>query len=141
MKYFQKQRLLKLADFLESLPRGRFDLSIIGKHNSKGELPTPTSCGTAACAIGWTPVVFPRHCCYTACFYGKPNELSVASKETGERDFGFAEPFFGLDSSESAYLFMPDSYPKGRRGKKSVVDRIRKFVSGNVSREEIENCW
>ena len=141
MKYFQKQRLLKLADFLESLPRGRFDLSIIAKYGDNGNTPAEKGCGTAACAIGWTPVVFPRACTYTPALCGYERELSVVSKETGSIDFNFAEEFFGLNAAESNYLFMPDSYPESRRGKKSVAGRIRKFVAGNVPEEEIEAAW
>lgn len=140
IKHFQKQRLLKLADFIEALPRGKFDLNIIAKENRDGEEPSVKTCGTAACAIGWTPVVFPRACAYTFSLFDN-SELSVQSKLSGKRDFVFAEEFFGLDCKESSYLFDPESYPSGRRGKKSVAARIRKFVAGNVSKQEIEDSW
>lgn len=143
MKYFQKQRLLKLADFLEALPRGRFDLDFIAKKNNKGEQPAVNTCGTVACAIGWTPVVFPKHCGYTKiCMYGTDKDLAVYSKECPElKDFYFAEEFFGLDNKEAFYLFMPESYPEGRRGKSSVANRIRKFVAGEVPRSKIEEVY
>lgn len=141
MKNFQKQRLLKLADFLEALPRGKFNLSIIANKNHDGEEPSVKTCGTAACAIGWTPVVFPRACTYTYSLFGDENELSVQSKASNKVDFGFAEEFFGINDDESSYLFHPESYPRGRRGKKSVTARIRKFVAGNVSKQEIEDSW
>jgi len=44
-------RILKLADFLESLPRKRFDFSIWVGNEWKGA--PDLSCGTTACALGW----------------------------------------------------------------------------------------
>lgn len=44
-------RLLKLADFLDKLPRKKFDFSIV-----------MNKCGTCGCACGWIPTVFPEEC-------------------------------------------------------------------------------
>ena len=49
-----KERLLKLADFLQELPKDKFDFtSVVEEYDRENE------CGTLCCAIGWTPAVFP----------------------------------------------------------------------------------
>lgn len=48
-----KERLLKLADFLDTLEESKFDFSkVVSKHDNE--------CGTVCCAMGWTPHVFPE---------------------------------------------------------------------------------
>lgn len=50
-----KRRLRKLIAFLRQLPRRKFDFSdVVKETNGKG-------CGSVACALGWTPVAFPKH--------------------------------------------------------------------------------
>ncbi len=51
----QEKRLLKLCDFLDKLPRSKFDfVREVTKTDEKH------TCGTVCCAIGWAPAVFPR---------------------------------------------------------------------------------
>lgn len=53
----QDRRLKKLIAFLRELPRRKFDFTQeVSKTKSNGH-----TCATVACAIGWTPVVFPRY--------------------------------------------------------------------------------
>lgn len=136
-----KRRLLKLADFLENLPKSKFDLGIIARTNHKGDTPAVETCGSAACAIGWTPVVFPKHCCY------KPREihflgnLSVKKLGGSKTDFAFIEEFFNITHQEACYLFVPHSYPTKRQGKMSVAKRIREFVAAKHSQEELERRY
>lgn len=47
----QEKRLLKLCDFLEKLPPKKFNFATTLSEEE---------CGTVGCAIGWTPMVFPR---------------------------------------------------------------------------------
>ncbi len=58
------KRLLKLADFLDKLPRAKFDFGVIAMQDGKPMLEALKAgkerCGTVACAIGWMPAVFPR---------------------------------------------------------------------------------
>jgi hypothetical protein len=50
--YFK--RLEKLADFLDKLPREKFNFAdLVSEIDKKG-------CGTVCCAIGWTPKVLPH---------------------------------------------------------------------------------
>ena len=51
MNTTQQKRLRKLIAFLRTLDSDHFDFEIL-RHESN-------QCGTIACAIGWTPTVFP----------------------------------------------------------------------------------
>ena len=132
------RRLLKLAAFLETLPKHKFDLDIIvddnrvfGEDGNEFNLPS-ADCGTAACAIGWCPNVFPRNCEYQNRGY-----ISVVDKKTQYTDFTFAQNFFSLNRDESYYLFDPAFYNERRQGNKSVAKRIRNFVAKRPDHEEI----
>lgn len=129
------RRLQKLADFIEKVPRERFDLSIIAKTNTNGQLPTPKTCGTAGCAMGFTPCVFPKDIRYKR-LYNTPN-LDVIDND-GCSNFDLAERFFGLTIDEASYLFLPDFYPKNRRGRVSVANRIRSFTKKRPTLKEME---
>jgi hypothetical protein len=50
-----KNRLLRLADFLEALPRKRFDFNHWVGDNWEGK--EDLSCGTTACALGWATTI------------------------------------------------------------------------------------
>ena len=132
------RRLLKLAAFLETLPKHKFNLDIIVDDNKVfgedgDELNLPgADCGTAACAIGWCPNVFPRNCEYQNHGY-----ISVVDKNTQKTDFSFAQDFFGLNREESYYLFDPKYYNRRRQGNKSVAKRIRAFVEKRPDDQEI----
>jgi hypothetical protein len=112
----------------------RFNLEVIATTETC-EFPSQTACGTAACAIGHMPQVFPRHCKYSEidpdCINDSENPYSLDVKGKGElaflSDFDLADIFFGLNRYESSYLFMPDQYGI-RKGRKTVAHRIRKFV-------------
>lgn len=125
-----KKRMLKLADFLENVvPKHRFDLCIIAKENDKGEKPGPNTCGTAGCAIGWMPNVFPRLCQYVERDWFS-YLLRVENKETRSKDFKAAEEIFDINSQSSSYLFNPVYYGH-KKGKMTVAKRIRKFVEAD----------
>jgi hypothetical protein len=55
----KKQKLLKLADFLEKLKPRKLDMELIADLHGAAEM-NPHECKSAACAMGWTPAVFPR---------------------------------------------------------------------------------
>lgn len=136
---------------METLPKHKFNLSVIVDDSkifdwdndevtpvkdAESRLPgaSPT-CGTAACAIGWCPRVFPRNCKYTD--LDNSGWISVKSKSTENTDFDFAREFFGLNKEESYYLFDRSYYNYYRRGNKSVAKRIRSFAEKRPSLEEI----
>ena len=55
----RKDRILKLAEFVEKLPRRKLDMRVVGVLNGGKKL-DPVRCRSAACAMGWATVVFPR---------------------------------------------------------------------------------
>lgn len=133
------ERLLKLADYLENQAKDeRFDLSLIAETNEQCEFPSKTACGTAACAIGHMPQVFPKHCKYQVPFwedgYREDHRISLEvvgkGKLDNKSDFSLAEEFFNITSEQADYLFQPDSYGE-RKGRKTVAKRIRMLVRDN----------
>ena len=113
------RRLLRLAAFLDTLPREKFDFRRwISEKDSRG-------CGTVCCAIGWTPVVFPRLARYDA------DGLSVRGQSPGTG----AMELFEMNIDDVLGVF----YPRGRYHRNSglpqsatptqVANHIRKFVA------------
>lgn len=126
MKYFHKQRLLKLADFIENLPKKKFNLNVIAKgklEEFNKAVNKKMSCGTVACAMGWMPCVFPRLCKYVEDDYSY-NDITIVSKNKNY-DYYAAIELFDIDWDTANYLFTPFNYPKNCRGQKSVAKRIR----------------
>lgn len=144
-----KRRLLKLAAFLKELNPKLFNLGTVVGNNKKDygyvkveklkELKAlKANCGTAACAMGWTPTVFPR----LVEFYietfddGEEGACNIAlKKDTCNRGFDtVAEILFDITSDQAEYLFNPFSngpYNKMDSGKikpKFVAKVIEKFV-------------
>jgi hypothetical protein len=117
-----KNRLLKLADFLDKLPPRNFKI-----HNwVTGEKPpvSPT-CKTAACAIGWAPVCFPR----SGLTYEGCNTISVYFPD-GSEGFEGAATFFGISYCDAKDLFSEDNYSVGARvSAKEVAARVRQLVA------------
>lgn len=111
-----KKRLLKLADFLEKLPRKLFDIGII-REGTHTNLEEAMECGTKACAVGWCPTVFPRLC--------KVKESQIVSTtKRNLKNFALARNLFDLNHVESAYLFTSNSDYSA----KMTARRIRAFV-------------
>lgn len=132
------RRLKKLADFLLTIPRKKFDLAIIAKSGDHGRFPSKTECGSAACAIGWSPNVFPKDCTYIVANHYDRNCHVMSLEDNDVENFDFAEKFFGLNMIESMYLFHPYNYPRNRRGSVSVAKRIKSFIKHRPSKEEME---
>ena len=128
MNYVHKKRLLKLADFLDKLPRKKFNFTEVV---SGQETPNKTlTCGSQACAIGWCPVVFPRLTEYhiTSGWSTAHNFLVVKMKgvdfDGGSLDSvtHIGEELFGLDYSESYALFVPNNTQALGLGLRSLGD-------------------
>lgn len=133
MKEIHKERLLQLADFLETLPPERFDYGTFGFESPK--------CGTVACAFGWAPGVFPdliswtekeSVCCPGNFHFGFRVKRGDAWVETHEEDAG--RTLFGLDGEQFDYLFLPDcgdNYLSDDASAKEVAAHIRSFVAND----------
>jgi hypothetical protein len=129
-------RLLKLADFLEKLPRKKFyyGLVVVGKDKPRKEL----DCGSTGCAMGWCPVVFPSLVKYGPLDNFNPDEPTRDVLMKGRNYGGYlstAEELFGLTFSEAIGLFNPNDQgyinepSLGHKATpKQVASMIRRFV-------------
>jgi hypothetical protein len=142
MKAMYANRLLKLAAFLDKLPKAKFNFgtftSLGGKPMMEALKAGRSRCGTTACAVGWMPAVFPR----TACWIGKDQPYGHVivglRSDKGRRprltNFDVAERFFGLSYDETRNLFDPgsefasDDAPGWTATPKEVAKHIRRFV-------------
>ena len=115
MKAFQRKRLLKLADRLDTVPNRKFDLAC-------------WECSTAACAMGYA--------CRMPAF-NKAGLKFVNSVPTykGRTGFDAAREFFGLSKGDSVFqdealaLFSPTYNPLGLKATpKKVAKQIRQLV-------------
>jgi len=127
-----KKRLLKLADFLDELPRKLFDFGTVATVGEEGLTPAQAlkagpKCGTVGCAMGWAPVVFPRILKYAKVNEVYPNEtwydedlkqLYIALRDESGLDPGtesyrkndyslIASKVFDIPESEAQALFTP----------------------------------
>lgn len=125
-----RRRLRKLAGFLDhDIKDDWFDLNVIADPGFDKR-----KCGTAACAIGWTPSCFPRSGIELRAVepaFAGDCDLEVWFK--GLEGFAAAESFYGLDDGEACFLFEPSEYPHGKRSRHDVAKRIRDFCDGEVA--------
>src|SRR4051812_45220996 len=113
MKKHFLDRLVRLADFLDALPKQKFDFATVVSEGGKPMMEAlkagKTECGTVACAIGWMPAAFPRDVKWSRSSVG--DIWGVELREHGASgNFQAAERYFGITSVESSYLFSPDAY-------------------------------
>jgi len=126
-------RLLKLADFLDQLPRQKFDFARIAHEGHKSMRDALKAgkhrCGTVACAIGWTPVVFPRLVRWVTLNIGS-RDLDVCLRSDDDSiDFDAAAQIFDIEYDDACFLFDPgDSRLGDGATPKQVAKHIRKFV-------------
>lgn len=131
-----KRRLLKLADLLEADAKNKkgikFDLGVFGE---VGDLTTPISCGTTACALGLAALsgAFKRQGLGFKLYEG---DLTVT---LGSRqDFKAGASLFDIQIHEATWLFHPFNYGQkqpltGAKGERVVAKRIRDFVAGKAA--------
>lgn len=136
------RRLLKLAAFLRTVPRERFNYSTWTGEDWKGK--QDLSCGTTACALGWAatmpcfrrlgmqlePINFPW-----------PSQDSFMDKENGtegmvtlkgqdtNNPFEVAQIIFGLSDDDAEFLFSPQGYGEDRATPKQVAKKIENYVA------------
>lgn len=94
------KRLLKLATFLRKLPTKNFDFEIFcdGIFDRENNM-----CGTVACAMGWTPAVFPRLVRWTKTSCGTPFGVAFRNRKTFT--LGVIKELFNLNYEEIRALF------------------------------------
>lgn len=125
-----KERLLKHADNIENVRQSNFDLSVVTYGNVKKinkNVCTKYTCGAVACAIGYLPIFFPRIFKYEEIGFFK--DIAVVNRKNKKADFEAVAAFFDISNDDAYYLFDPTSYPKDKRGPKSVARRMRDFAN------------
>ncbi len=146
-----RNRLLKLAALLHSLPRRRFDfgnwgVAKAGVKVGSDLLVNASACGTSACAIGWAPALpFVKK-------EGWSLRAELSDKYNGERyvpavvgllfkngteynESDLGEEMFGLDEEEFSYLFHPN-YDRPGLGEKATPKRVARHI-----REFVKNKY
>jgi hypothetical protein len=123
-----KRRLLKLADFLETVPRKRFDFTSWVGENWKGD--RELSCGTTACALGWATTM--------PLFRGLGLRLAksrwgpyvtLGNMRKDKSSMIAAERVFDISYGDAEYLFVPGFSKLGHSATPKMVARqIRQFV-------------
>jgi hypothetical protein len=122
----KKQRLLKLADFLENLKPRQFNLATWTV--SCGEKTDDAACGTVACACGWATTIpsFRRAGFRLARRLSWTDPTPVFGRERG---WDAVKAFFDMNYGEANHLFSIESYSGGERTRpQTVAKRIRQVV-------------
>lgn len=129
-----KRRLLKLARFLQNLPRRKFHIAAwVTKFSDRGG----AKCGTVCCAWGWGPAVFPRLVKWVSRSTWGENDLvpCVVGRDAPE---GYSETltqladFFSIPEHDADRLFYADAYQpldEDEVTPKMVARRIRELVA------------
>jgi hypothetical protein len=144
MKKIHEERLLKLVAHLESGKLGH-EVFYFGHYNTEADMTAPVAdisdyepvgaprCGTAGCAIGECPILFPRSWKFNS--YGWPTLRAGSHSDPMDA----AREFFGLSYGDAASLFLPgpadgrcDGVVGPRLGrdasKQEVAQHIRRFI-------------
>lgn len=135
-----KDRLLRLAAFLDTLPPERFDYRTWVGRDWQGK--ADLSCGTTACALGWAmtlpdmgvPPATPIYGCDGAAVAGWFDKQGIRLYETV-----VASRAFDIAADEAEFLFFPGGVcecsecsvslrPKADASAKEVATHIRAFI-------------
>lgn len=124
------KQLLKLADFLDTLPRQKFDFAVVAHQHGKPMRAAlkagKTACGTVACALGWTPAVWPRALRWHP---HKSIVLEIRFKDGMQLStFDTAALWFDITREATEYLFDPSVNSLWRATPKRVARHIRRWV-------------
>lgn len=137
-RQMNKKNLLKLATFLDNLPRKKFEFERWFGDLAK-EPKADLSCGTKACALGWAATIpaFKK--------LGAGIELEECWSGPWAARFtldgrvcyfhDLAIRLFDIDENDAGLLFIQGPrLPRNRENPtpKDIAKHIRKFVAGNV---------
>jgi hypothetical protein len=121
MEAIHKERLLKLADFLDTIPEKSFYFGS-WVENWKGEQAMSPSCGTTACAFGWATAIPEFQALGLRFCEAKHGGVGLTTKigeVIGEVNAGpwpmtvqAAEDIFGLSERDMRWLFTPCEYTR-----------------------------
>lgn len=129
-------RLLRLANFLDGVPRERFDYKTFVGDDWQGK--QNLSCGTTACALGWAATMPFFRKLGLRLEYANRYGASVVVKNRpfNGSSLESAEFVFGITREQARYLFIPDEIvsftdvvsPSVYASAKEVARHIRRFV-------------
>ena len=130
-----RSRLMKLIEALDALPREAFNFETVVDKFDRAH-----SCATVACAIGWTPRIFPRLAQWTRTEYGFDSVTPRGGASTGiirdDMDV-VAKSLFGL-TSDHCEIFVPNGQKSVHVNlpdcgfdatPKQVAKMLRKFIT------------
>ena len=128
-----KERLLKLAEFLDELSPEKFDFCYVITTWDHA-----IQCGSVCCAMGWTPRVFPDLVQWQRCpeSWGTDENVWTISYRGIIGYANVAEEIFEISLAESDQLFSPTNrlpwLPSGvpdNATPSEVADSIRRFIA------------
>ena len=128
------QRLLMLADFLETVPEKKFDINVWRRDKNSWDISDGnliTECGTVACAVGWACALpeFQK----MGLWYDLYPIYQIPGTEMKYEAWDAIQQFFDLDLGQSLYLFHSSAYGKVYGTRENVVSRIREYCVGKIS--------
>lgn len=115
-----KERLLKLAAGLRTIPPNKFN---IGDYVSIGDMDNGYACGVVCCAIGWGPKFFPDDLEWVR---GDGTYYFVRLRGTYYSNVNAAQYFFDLSWPQLQRLFFPSAYYPNPEPS-DVADRIEAY--------------
>lgn len=143
-----------MADFLRKIPKKNFELECFTNIFPEKLCPTQKElkkeinklfdiasgkklkCDSVACALGWTPTIFPKLCEWRIQEnYFKDGYETVLTTKNGHEDYNLGREIFGLNEEEVQYLFSPDYYRYDHRGPVSVANRIEDFIKRGLPKQ------
>ena len=133
MKKFQIKRLEKLATFLDTLPKQKFNFGVVTDVSDDWTMQEAlktkdNSCGTVGCAIGWSPAVFPK------VVQWKGKQAIVRMRNPIDAMYPpltaatVAVELFGMTVDEAYEVFYPNNRLGDNATPKQVAKQIRKFI-------------
>ena len=134
-----KERLLKLAAFLETVPERKFDIQSwrcesneagASEFNSdllQDQYLRDPDCGTTGCAVGWA-CSMPEF--QAEGFIWTLTGPGLLRKVGGISGWPAVRAFFDLVQEDATALFDEYSYTARANGPKDVAQRIREMVAG-----------
>ena len=141
-----RERLLRLADFLDTVPDERFDFGVWAGQDWGGK--ADLSCGTVACALGWATALPEFQALGMRLARAGDGNIAVTTSRakpiaTWIASVEAADAVFGLDDDEVEHQFTPtddeeedlddDDYGSDGRlssdaGPRDVAEHIRRFL-------------